>query len=216
MDNKLGKETGNKHIELGAGRMQRDERDVCMIKSCLERRLSDMWDPTKRITNLATGVTADEEMTRDTLDIKEKGEVARDKFIESITSIENKQSYYSPIKKQNIKLFNIKSSKKKQSIAVDEYQSFTEVFSLYDQNKLDLPKLMEWPVTSKPWAIVNEDMESRNNQKSIFRNELQLSTNPPLTVAPEDIETSIVDGMRVVRLITVSELTQKTFRCWVI
>ena len=75
--------------------MQRDERDVCMIKSCLERRLPDMWDPTKRNTNLATGVTADEEMTCDTLDIKEEGKVARDKFIESITSIDNKQSYYS-------------------------------------------------------------------------------------------------------------------------
>ena len=154
-------------------------------------------------------------MTRDTLDIKEKGEVARDKFIESITSIDNKQSYYSPIKKQNIKLFNIKSSKKKQSIAVDEYQSFTEVFALYDQKKLDLRKLMVWPVTSKPWVIVNEDMKSRHNQKSIFRNELQLmSTNPPSAVAPEDIETSIVDGMRVVRLITVSKLTQNTFRFW--
>ena len=147
-------------------------------------------------------------MTSDTLDIKEKGEVARDKFIESITSIDNKQSYYSPIKKQNIKLFNIKSSKKKQSIiAVDEYQSLTEVFALYDQKKLDLRKLM-CPVTSKLWAIVNEDMKSRNNQKSLFRNELQLmSTNPPSAVAPEDIETSIVDGMRVVRLITLSKLT---------
>ena len=70
-------------------------------------------------------------------------------------------------------------------------------------------------MTSKPWAIVNEDMKNRNNQKSLFRNELQLmSTNPPSAVAPEDIETSIVDGMRVVRLITVSKLTQKTFRCW--
>ena len=104
MDNKLGIET----VELGAGPMQREERDVCMIKSCLERRLPDMLDPTKRITKLATGVTADEEMTR-----------ARDKFIESITSINNKQSYYSPIKKQNIMLFNI--NKKKQSIAVDGY-----------------------------------------------------------------------------------------------
>ena len=165
---------------------------------------------TKRITNLATGVTADDEMTRDTLDIKENGEVARDKFIEPITSIDNKQSYYSSIKKQNIKLFE-----KKQSIAVDEYQSFTKVFDPYDQKKLDLRKLMEWPVTSKPWAIVNEDMKSRNNQKSLFRNELQLmSTNPPSAEAPEDIETSIVDGMRVVRLITVSKLTQNTFRWW--
>ena len=67
-----------------------------MIKSCLEQRLPDIWDPTKGIINLATGVTANEEMTRDTLDIKEKGGVARDKFIESITTIENKQSYYSP------------------------------------------------------------------------------------------------------------------------
>ena len=97
----------------------------------------------------------------------------------------------------------------KQSIAVDEYQSFTEVFALYDQKKLDLWKLMEWPVTSQPWAIVNEDMKSRHNQKSFFRNELQLmSTDSPSAVAPEGIETSIVDGIRVVRLITVSKLTQ--------
>ena len=58
-------------------------------------------------------------------------------------------------------------------------------------------------------------MKSRDNQKSLFRNGLQAMS--PLTstnIIPKDIATSIVDGMRIVRLIRVGNLQTKTFRCW--
>ena len=33
---------------------------------------------------------------------------------------------------------------------------------------------MSWPVTAKPYLICNEEGNSRNNQKSLIRNKLQL------------------------------------------
>ncbi len=58
--------------------------------------------------------------------------------------------------------------------------SFAEVFSLFDEKKLNLRKVMNSPVFSIHWAIVNEDMVSKINQKNQFFNFLQsLSPIPP-------------------------------------
>ena len=125
--------------------------------------------------------------------------------------------YYGKIERKQVKLFHKKDTKKKDLIACDESQSFTEIFALFDEKKmLNIRAIMEWPVFSKPWAIVNEDMKSRDNQKSLFRNGLQAMS--PLTstnTIPKDIATSIVDGMRIVRLIRVGNLQTKTFKCWI-
>ena len=63
--------------------------------------------------------------------------------------------YYGTISRQEIQLFSTKAEKKKQTIESDECQSFAEVFSLFDEKKLNLKLVLEWPVFSKPWAIVN-------------------------------------------------------------
>ena len=67
---------------------------------------------------------------------------------------------------------------------------------MHDENKLDLPKMMDYYETSKPWATVNEDKKSCNNNKHLFRNHLQnLSPIPKTHKVPDNISTSIVDGM---------------------
>ena len=108
-------------------------------------------------------------MTRDSLDIKARGAAARDEFLEALTSADKKEVYYGPIKRQDIKLFSVKPTKNKKTITSDECQSFAEIFSLFDEKKLNLRLIMDWPVFSKPWAIVNYDLKSRNNLKSVFR-----------------------------------------------
>ena len=76
---------------------------------------------------------------------------------------------------------------------------------------------MEWPVFSKPWAIVNEDIKSRDNAKSTFRNYLQsMAPVDSTNNVPSGISTSIVDGMRVVRMMRPSNVGGKTLRHWAI
>ena len=77
--------------------------------------------------------------------------------------------------------------KKKRSIPEDEGQSFADIH---------LSKIMEWPVTSKPWSICKEENKSRANQISLFRNHLELfSSIPPTTTLPQGIHISVVDAI---------------------
>ena len=70
-------------------------------------------------------------------------------------------------------------------------------------------------MTSRPWAIVNEDEKNRNNSKHLFRNHLQnLSPIPKTHKVPDNISTSIVDAMRAVRMISVADLKLRTFKSW--
>ena len=182
-----------------------------MIKSWLP----ELWSSEQPITNFATGIKATDEMKEDSLNIKERGATARVSFIKELPTKENKDAYYSTIKRQPIKLFEKKGNTKKQGIPSDESQSFTEIFALFDQKTLDLRKNLEWPVTSTPWAIVNEDLKSRQDHKHLFKKSLQLmSPIGAKLIAPNDIKITIVNGMRVVRLIKVTALNTNTFKCW--
>ena len=76
---------------------------------------------------------------------------------------------------------------------------------------------MEWPVISKPWSISKEEAKSRGNRKSLLRNHFELlSSIPPTTILPQGIHVSVVDAMRVVRLIPVSDLKSRTFKYYAV
>ena len=112
---------------------------------------------------------------------------------------------------------HLKSKTKGLVIPTDEGQSFAEILTIFQGKQLDLKAIMDWPVTSNPWAIVNEDLKSRSNQKSVFRNMLQqISPNPPSTFVPPSMHASVVDAMRIVRMIPISKLKPATYRSWVI
>ena len=74
---------------------------------------------------------------------------------------------------------------------------------------------MEWPITSKPWAICNEQSTSRSSSKSLFRNNLRLlSPQLPTSEPSKEIEACIVDAMRVVHIIPINDLRPPTFKFW--
>ena len=216
LNKKIRKQSKSTCRELSKTKIKRDENSVRDIQGYLEKWIPDIWEPTKVITHLSSGVKATEEMTKDSLDIKPRGEKSRDLFLEALGSKEKKEVYYGPIKRQDIKLFSVKEKKKKKdTITSDECQSFSEVFALFDEQKLNLRSILEWPVFSKPWAIVNDDLKSRDNAKSTFRNALQsMAPVAPVTEVPSGISTSIVDGMRVVRMMRPSNVGGNTFRHW--
>ena len=71
---------------------------------------------------------------------------------------------------------------------------------------------MQWPVTSKPYALCAEDGNARSNLKHLFRNKLhQLNPEGILLTSPMDISVSIVDAMQVVRIIKIDDLKPATF-----
>ena len=122
-----------------------------------------------------------------------------------------------PIKKQPILTFeNLRKIKNKVSIVEDKGQSYAAILAEYDKKELDMRAIMEWPITSKPWAICSEKGGSRSLSKSLFINNLQLlSPVPSSSSAPINIDCCIVDAMRVVRMVTINGLKPFTFRSWV-
>ena len=168
---KCKKKTKERHVELGAARIERDEEDVRNIITCISVWLPNLWEKGHTITKFATGEIVTDNIKDDIIDLKEIGEIARDEFVGRFTQKNRKLNYY--------ELFEKKTTKKKHSIPDDESQSFTVIFAIYDGKNLDLRKIMDYCVTSKSWAIVNEDEKSHNNNKHLFRNHLQ--NLPPIS-----------------------------------
>ena len=137
---KISKNTTQKHVDLGVARMERDE-DVRNIRTCIDAWVPELWKSGHPITNFATGEIATDEMKDDIIDLKKRGEIALDEFIERFTKENSTLTYYDPIKRQQFKLFEKKIVKNKHSIPEDEGQSFTEIFATFDQ-------IMDYCVTS--------------------------------------------------------------------
>ena len=80
--------------------------------------------------------------------------------------------YNDSIKKQVCTFDKITDQTIKVSITEDEGRSFATILAEYDEKRLDLRYAMDWPITSKPWSICNEQGEIRTTAKSFFRNSL--------------------------------------------
>ena len=59
------------NTELGALRMERDERDVQMILKCLKNWTPNMWHADQPTSNSATGKIVTETMNKNVLSLKE-------------------------------------------------------------------------------------------------------------------------------------------------
>ena len=68
---------------------------------------------------------------------------------------------------------------------------------------------MNWPVTTRPWSICSEKGKGRDLSKSLFRNNLEKLN--PTNFAPEKIACCIVDGGRLIRLLSITNLKENTF-----
>ena len=76
--------------------------------------------------------------------------------------------------------------------------------------------IMDWPVTSKLYAIAAEDSKVRSTLKSLFRHYLQcLCQVKPSSDPSTAIQTSIVNAMRVVRIISIKNANPPIFLSWV-
>ena len=120
------------------------------------------------------------------------------------------------ITKQSISMFVPAQNKKKELIIpTDEGQSFADLLAQFDGKILQLKLAMNGRVTSKPWSIVNENDKKRDNAKATFRNLLQnLSPIPSSNEVPSNVDVSVVDAMRVVKMIPVNKISPRTFRRW--
>ena len=198
----IRRRTFTRHIDIGERRMLDDENDVVMLSSCLKEWVPGLWDPDEPLTNIATGKKADLSMVENVRSTKKRGEEAMNELFLRITIDDDNQplsdaEYYDKIKRQAVISFNDKDKKEKcDTIAEDENKSFGEIFSCFEGKTLNLRWIMQWPVTSKPYALCAEDGKTRSKLNHLFRNKLQqLNPEGILLTSPMDISVSIVDAM---------------------
>ena len=116
--------------------------------------------------------------------------------------------YIDLIKKEKIYILtNQQEMKKKhQTIPQDAYELLSNVLGLFDKKGLDLKHVLQWPDTSKPWAICSKVDQRWSSSKSLFRNNLQLMSHAPCTTTiPPDISSYIVDVRCVVRMMPITD-----------
>ena len=160
------------------------------------------------------GTIASHGMVKNVKTTKTRGLERMDKFISRITDFEypgrneNKRaSYY-----EKVASFQTVKKKTLVTIPLDESKSFGEILSRFEGRKLNLHMIIDWPVTSKPYAIAAEDGKVRSNSKSLFRNYLQcLCQVMPSSDPSTAIQTSIVDAVRVVRMISIKNVSPPIF-----
>jgi hypothetical protein len=190
-------------------RMEQDEEAVEKITEGLRAWVPNVWSASQPLTNLATGLLAPEKMVTNVLNKKDRGTQAKADFFEGITktasndkseeSVEtsavsegNKEqatdsqnprpTYYDPIKRQPVHTFGtIGKQNKKMSIKVDEGESYASILADFDKKELDMRVIMDWPITSRPSAISNEQGGSRPSSKSLFRNNIQVMSDVSCT-----------------------------------
>eukprot|EP00794_Sanderia_malayensis_P004018 gene4018-4565_t len=218
--------------------MQKDEADVQRIVEGLNSWIPELWSPMQPLVKICNGVLATSEMIDNVISTKSRGTEAKNQFLERFmqpaeSDAGNEEpalsdptaskeipvqstwslSYHDPIKKQAVITFeNLMPRKKATSIPEDEGKSFAAALAEYDSKKLDLQKIMHWPITSKLWSLCNVKGDSRGSSKSLFRNNPQLlSRNGAIAIPPQDIDCCIVDAMQVVRIMPIKDLNPPTF-----
>ena len=101
------------------------------------------------------------------------------------------------------------------TIAEDENKSFGEIFACFDNQTLSLRQIMNWAMTNKPYTTCSEGGKVKANTKSLFRNKLQsLCTVAPTNFAPKYVSASVVDAMRVVRIIPIKGTDPPLYSTW--
>ena len=131
--------------------------------------------------------------------------------------MKTKEPVTTTAKKKKEKVVSFQTVKKKTPVTIplDESKSFCEILFRFEGKKLNLRMIMDWPVTSKPYAIAVEDGKVRSNSKSLFRNYLQcLCQVKPSSNPSSAIKTSIVDATLVVRMISIKNVNPSIFLSW--
>ena len=97
------------------------------------------------------------------------------------------------------------TSRKRKTIPEDDCELLGNALAQFDEKRLYLKHVLQWPVTSKPWAFCSKFNTKRSSSKSLFVNNLQLISK---------VSCCIVDEIRAVRMIPITNLTPPAFLRW--
>ena len=189
-----------------------------MLSETLTHWVPNLWTPYQPLVNLVAGKEAPKEMILNVKSIKQRREKLMDGFISRFTFNEGspaQKTYCDTIAKQksylsmktSIKMIQLLQERKislllKPIMLWQPYPEFAPKHELACHKQNSFNMLRRWNVNEA-------------NRKSFFRNKLQsLSPVAPIKSPPTCITTSVVDALRVVRIIAIKDTNPPLFVTW--
>lgn len=183
----------NFHHDVQRRVIVQDEKDVQSIVSNITNRFGNPFviDMDKELgtpeplTNIATGVVASENISRDLLNANETGKMALKEYVDSRLNSElTKLSV--PLKKKKLQTFDsvhvMKDTPKKQQMASAESDRdlFGRLLVVSKDRKIDLETLFEYELSTVPVAIANPDGSLFKSNKAQTLKDLETEASASL------------------------------------
>ena len=195
------------HPDLQQSRLLKDEADVQSLVNLME----DSWiNPFRSdqdsLVSLATAAIPPMEIAHDLMNASKVGEEAFEPF--RTRRLENNTvDFFATMKKQKLKTFSDVYTKK---VTCKGKEIVLKALWTYHcccpTRKLEMKKVVSYPLGPIPWALANADGSLRKTDKAKFMNDI--AQNVPVVEVFTEKSACIVDGMSIVQKL---DGNQKTF-----
>ena len=184
--------------DLQLSRIVKDEADVQSLVNLME----DSWiNPFRSdqdsLVSLATAAMPPTEIAHDLMSASTVGEEAfRTRRLEN-----NTVDFFATMKKQKLKTFSDVYTKKvtykeKEIVLKADRNLFGHIIVVAQTRKLEMKKVLSYPLGPIPWALANADGSLRKTDKAKFMNDI--AQNVPVVEVFTEKSACIVDGMSIV------------------
>ena len=201
------------HKECGKKRLERDEADVQKLLGVLTEQMLNPFDTeahkTRSVMNIATGLTATEDVSNDIRTALSVGQTCFDEFVRSRLAIGHEKGIMEPLKKNKLKTLafhrtSVKLPPKGESSVVSlnaDRTFFSRLLVVAKTRSVDLKAVLSHELSPVPVSLAYADNSLRKVQKSKLLHVLEGETTRTVDVLPES-DTSCVwiyDGMALVQ-----------------
>ena len=215
-------ETAQPHKEGGKSRMERDENDVQKLLNVLTEQMLNPFDPSKHksklVMNLATGMTASEEVSNDIISARAKGRDNFDEFVKTRLVDGHEKGVLEPLRKNKLKTLRfyrtpvkLSSDSLSSTKVIDADRGFfSRLIVVAKSRSVDLKDILTHELSPVPYSLAHPDSTLRKTPKSkllhILETEVTTRESPPKS---ESKCSWIYDGMALVQKTKVT--VQNTF-----
>lgn len=188
-----------KHPDLSPSRIQKDEGHVSLMTDILSNEWTDPFNESD-LVNIASGILAPKEVRNDLLTAYEKGEEAYAVFKERLHEEVPSQTFFSPMRKLNLKSFSYTKKtkgikvKEKEVILKSDRGLFAQMAIIAQKRNLDMKLVLSYPLGPLPWSLATPQGTIRKTAKSKLMDMLSRTCEPAEEISLES-SVYIVDGM---------------------
>ncbi len=196
------------HKESSKTRMKRDEEDVKKVVEAINV-FKDPFETSEELVSLSSGCVADEIITKDLMEAKERGKTALRSFVRDRLAA-GSTGFYDTLPKLKLKTFTntakskaVKTSNREVILKADRnlFARLLVIGQTPDENrKVDIRDLLAHELGPLPWSLAALDGSLAKTNKAVLSKLLE--ENVPVLPALPLSTCAIIDAMAVIQAMT--------------